>query len=211
MLVCLGLTILRPVPTLIWINGPNAVGKTQVAHNLHRRLPGSFISDPEHLGFAMRRMLPKPRRMDFRAVPLWRQAVSEMLRLALQGPEDPVIAPMTILDPGVLVELTASAHLAGHRIVHVTLLADRATMIRRIHRRGETSRSYSARQLDHALDVLRAPEFARHLRTDALSISAVADDIASHAGFTLGPDTSGRLVRHGHQLAVQLRHIRLDA
>ncbi|ABD11229.1 ATP-binding protein [Frankia sp. B2] len=211
MLVCPCLTILRLVPTLIWINGPNAVGKTQVAHNLHRRLPGSFISDPEHLGFAMRRMLPKPRRMDFRDVPLWRQAVSEMLHLALQGPEDPVIAPMTILDPGLLGELTASARAAGHRVEHVTLLADRTTMIRRIHRRGETSRSFSARQLDRALDVLRAPEFARHLPTDTLSISAVADDVASHTGFTLSPDTSGRLVRQGRQLAVQLRHIRLNA
>ncbi|ABW10154.1 antibiotic resistance protein [Parafrankia sp. EAN1pec] len=211
MLVWLNLTILRPVPTLIWINGPNAVGKTQVAHNLHRRLPGSFISDPEHLGFAMRRMLPKPRRRDFRDVPLWRRAVSEMLHLALQGLEDPVIVPMTILDAGPLAELTAPARNAGHRVAHVTLLADRTTMIRRIHRRGETSRSYSARQLDHALDVLRAPEFARHLPTESLSLSAVADDIASHAGFTLGPDTAGRLVRHGHQLAVQLRHIRLNA
>jgi hypothetical protein len=134
-----------------------------------------------------------------------------MLHLALQGPEDPVIAPMTILDSGLLAELTAPARVAGHRVAHVTLLADRTTMIRRIHRRGETSRSYSARQLDHAIDVLRAAEFARHLRTDSLSISAVADDIARNAGFTLGPDTSGRLVRHGRQLAVQLRHIRLNA
>ncbi|CAI7973877.1 hypothetical protein FRAHR75_1180006 [Frankia sp. Hr75.2] len=60
MLVWLNLTILRLALTLTWINGPNAVGRTQVAHNLHRGLPGSFISDPEHLGFAMRRMLPKP-------------------------------------------------------------------------------------------------------------------------------------------------------
>jgi hypothetical protein len=39
----------------------------------------------------------------------------------------------------------------------------------------------------------------------------VADDVASHTGFTLSPDTSGRLVRQGRQLAVQLRHIRLNA
>ncbi|MCM3883849.1 hypothetical protein [Frankia sp. R82] len=63
-------------------------------------------------------------------------------------------------------------------------------MMRRSHRRGETSRGYSGRQLERSLDALRAPEFARHLRTDALSISAVADGIATHAGFTLSPDTS---------------------
>jgi hypothetical protein len=41
------------------------MGKTQVAHDLYRRLPGSFVRDPEHVSFAMRRMLPKPRRIDF--------------------------------------------------------------------------------------------------------------------------------------------------
>ncbi|SNQ51759.1 Tunicamycin resistance protein [Frankia canadensis] len=199
------------MPTLIWINGPNAVGKTQAAHNLHRRLPGSFVSDPEHLGFAMRRMLPKARRTDFREIPQWRCAVGEMLLRALRGPENPVITPMTILDPDLLTDLTAQVRAAGHQVDHVTLLADRATMTRRIHLRAENSRSYSARNLDRALEVLSAPAFARHLHTDTLSISAVADDIAHHAGFTPTPDTSWRLARHGRQLAVQLRHIRLNA
>jgi hypothetical protein len=199
------------VATLIWINGPNAVGKTQAAYNLHRRLPGSFISDPEHLGFAMRRMLPKARRTDFREIPQWRHGVGEMLHRALQGAENPVITPMTILDPDLLADLTAPARAAGHQVDHVTLLADRATMIRRIHRRAETSRSFSGRSLGNALDVLRSPAFTRHLDTTALSISEVADDIARHSGFTLNPDTSGRLARQGRQLAVQLRHIRLNA
>jgi len=196
------------VTTLIWINGPNGAGKTQAAYNLHRRRPGSFLCDPEHIGFAMRRMLPKSRRIDFRDIPLWRRAVSEMLHLALQGPEDPVIVPMTVLDPGLLAELTRSAHAAGHHVDHVTLLADRATMMRRIHRRGETSRSYSGRQLDRSLEILRAPEFARHLHTDVLPVTAVADDIASHAGFPLTPETSVRVVRQARQFTVQLRHIR---
>jgi hypothetical protein len=34
---------------LLWINGPFGGGKTQTAHELQRRLPGSVICDPEHV------------------------------------------------------------------------------------------------------------------------------------------------------------------
>jgi hypothetical protein len=43
---------------LLWINGPFGGGKTATAYELNRRLPGSVVCDPEHVGFGMRRMLP---------------------------------------------------------------------------------------------------------------------------------------------------------
>ena len=43
---------------LLWINGPFGGGKTQTAYELQRRLPGSVVCDPEHLGFGLHRMLP---------------------------------------------------------------------------------------------------------------------------------------------------------
>lgn len=36
---------------LLWINGPFGGGKTQTAHELQRRLPGSVICDPEYVGY----------------------------------------------------------------------------------------------------------------------------------------------------------------
>jgi 2-phosphoglycerate kinase len=50
---------------LIWINGPFGVGKTATAYELNRRLPGSAVCDPAHVGFGMRRMLPPPLRGNF--------------------------------------------------------------------------------------------------------------------------------------------------
>ncbi|MFC7616618.1 hypothetical protein ACFQV2_27315 [Actinokineospora soli] len=43
---------------LVWINGPFGGGKTQTAHELHRRWPGSVLCDPEHVGFGLHRMTP---------------------------------------------------------------------------------------------------------------------------------------------------------
>ena len=43
---------------LLWINGPFGGGKTATACELNRRLPGSVVCDPEHVGFGMHRMLP---------------------------------------------------------------------------------------------------------------------------------------------------------
>ena len=68
-----------PLPgtgTLVWINGPCGVGKTATAFELHRRLPGSVVCDPEHVGFGMRRMLPASIRRGFwQDIPAWRHAV----------------------------------------------------------------------------------------------------------------------------------------
>src|ERR1700684_4039086 len=90
-----------PIPdtaALLWINGPSGVGKTATAFELHRRLPGSVVCDPEHVGYGMRRMLPRSLRPRWQEIPAWRRAVLELLRLTLAGHDGPVIAPGTLVD-----------------------------------------------------------------------------------------------------------------
>jgi hypothetical protein len=57
---------------LIWVNGPFGGGKTQVAHELQRRVPGSVVCDPEHVGFGLHRMTPPGLRGDFQPERLMR-------------------------------------------------------------------------------------------------------------------------------------------
>jgi hypothetical protein len=54
---------------LLWINGPFGGGKTQTAYELHRRLQGSLVCDPEHVGYGLHRMLPPTLRGDFQDLP----------------------------------------------------------------------------------------------------------------------------------------------
>ena len=85
--------------TLIWLNGPFGGGKTQTAHELLRRLPGSVVCDPEHAGFGLNRVLPRELRSDFQDLTTWRTGVVEVLDIALRRHNGPVIAPMTVIEP----------------------------------------------------------------------------------------------------------------
>jgi hypothetical protein len=83
---------------LVWINGPFGGGKTATASELQRRLPGSVVCDPEHLGFGLHRMLPPSLRTDFQSLQAWRSGVREVLDLAARKHQGPVIVPMTLIN-----------------------------------------------------------------------------------------------------------------
>ncbi|MEW2251969.1 AAA family ATPase [Streptomyces sp. NPDC006975] len=209
---------------LLWINGPFGGGKTQTAHEIRRRLPGSVICDPEHAGFGLHRMLPPGLRGDFQDLAAWRQGVVEVLDLALTKHDGVVIAPMTVTDSGHFAETVGRLRELGHDVRHFTLLAERETVLKRLRERGFgrllrfaagkdaglRRESWAVRQLDHCLERLREPEFAEHLWTDHTTVPKTADRIAVLAGLTLTPNTEGRVRTRLRQTAVGLRHIRFD-
>ncbi|MFB7599767.1 AAA family ATPase [Streptomyces sp. NPDC056160] len=209
---------------LLWINGPFGGGKTQTAHEIRDRLPGSVICDPEHAGFGLRRMLPPALRGDFQDLASWRQGVVEVLDLALTLHEGVVIAPMTVTDPGHFAETVGRLRELGHDVRHFTLLAERETVLKRLRERGPghllrraagknsgpDRESWAVQQLDHCLARLREPEFAEHLWTDHSTVPRTADRIAVLAGLELRPHTGGPLRTRLRQARVGIRHIRFD-
>ncbi|AVH96706.1 hypothetical protein GCM10010497_56050 [Streptomyces cinereoruber] len=209
---------------LIWINGPFGGGKTQTAYELRRRLPGSVVCDPEHVGFGLHRMTPPGLRGDFQDLPAWRQGVYEVLDLALRRHPGVVIAPMTVVEPRYFEETVGRLRASGHDVRHFALLAERATVLRRLRERGFghavrvlggkdaplRRESFAVSRLDLCLDRLRGEEFAEHVHTDRLTVPRVADRIAASAGLVLAPDTDGALRARLRRAAVGARHIRFD-
>ncbi|WP_406838262.1 AAA family ATPase [Streptomyces sp. AHU1] len=209
---------------LLWINGPFGGGKTQTAHEIQRRLPGSVICDPEHAGFGLHRMLPPELRGDFQDLVSWRQGVVEVLDLALGARDGVVIAPMTVTDPGHFGETVGRLRELGHDVRHFTLLAERETVLRRLRERGFghlvgqvagkdaplRRESWAVGRLDHCLERLREPEFAEHLWTDGTSVARTADRIAVLAGLTLAPNRDGALRGRLRRARTSVRHIRFD-
>ncbi|MDT0463843.1 AAA family ATPase [Streptomyces gibsoniae] len=209
---------------LLWINGPFGGGKTQTAHEIQRRLPGSVVCDPEHIGFGLHRTLPPELRGNFQDLASWRQGVVEVLDLALTEHDGVVIAPMTVTDPGYFEETVGLLSERGHDVRHFTLLAERETVLERLRERGFghlvkyvagkdaplRRESWAVGQLDHCLERLREPEFAEHLWTDNTTVPKTADRIAVLAGLTLRPNTEGALRTRLRQTRIGLKHIRFD-
>ncbi|AJE83265.1 hypothetical protein SLNWT_2889 [Streptomyces albus] len=209
---------------LVWINGPFGGGKTQTAHELRRRLPGSVVCDPEHLGFGLHRMLPPALRGDFQDLPVWRRGVAEMLDLAAREHPGTVLVPMTVTDDRYFAETVGALRARGHDVRHFALLATRETVLRRLRERGlghalrvvggkqapPRRESFAVRRLDDCLRRLTAPEFASHLWTDHLGIPQVADRIAAECALPLTPNTDGPLRGRLRRAAVGVRHIRFD-
>jgi AAA domain len=209
---------------LVWINGPFGGGKTQTAHELRRRLAGSVICDPEHVGFGLHRMTPRPLRGDFQDLPAWRQGVYEVLDLVLTRHEGTVIAPMTLAEPAYFDEIVGRLRERGHDVRHFTLLATRATVLRRLSDRGFghavrfvagkdaqlRREAFAVARLDLCLERLREERFAEHVWTDHRTVPQVAGHIAASAGLTVAPNTDTALRGRLRRLGTSLAHIRLD-
>lgn len=185
---------------LLWINGPFGGGKSATARELHRRLPGSVICDPEHLGYGLGRMLPPGLVSDYQDLPAWRRGVREVLDLVLGSAEGPVIVPMTLIEPAYFAEVIGGLTAAGHDVRHFALLADARLIERRLRERAVVHalqrlrgrdvplfrETFAMRKLGLCLSRLSQPEFAMQLRTDDLTVAQVAEALAAAAGLELG-------------------------
>lgn len=199
---------------LLWINGPFGGGKTQTAYELHRRLPGSVVCDPEMVGFGLHRTMPKELRGDFQDLPAWRQGVFEVLDLVLNKHDGPVIAPMTVVNTAYFDETVGRLRETGHDVRHFALLATRETVLNRLRERTffglrPDGNRFAVGNVDRCLEALRRPEFAEHIHTDAIGTREVADRIATSAGLTLTPNTDGRIRGELNRILVGIKHIRL--
>lgn len=204
---------------LLWINGPFGGGKSQTARELHGRLPGSVICDPELLGYGLHRMLPARLRDDFQDFPAWRQGVYEVLDLVLTSADGPVIVPMTLIEPAYFAEIIGRLTAAGHDVRHFALLADARVVERRLRERvivhalqrlrGQDvppfRETFAMRKLGLCLSRLSQPEFAIQLRTD-VTVPQVAEAIAASAGLELGPHRGTAAGNRLRQASRGLRH-----
>src|SRR3984885_15046448 len=178
------MTRLRSVSMLLWINGPFGGGKSETARELHSRLPGSVICDPEELGFGLQRTLPARLRDDFQDFAAWRQGVHEELDLLLRSVAAPVIVPMTLNEREYSAEVAGGLTDSGHDVRHFALLADPRVIEGRLRQRAVVHaiqrlrgqqvplfrETFAMRKLGLCLSRLSQPEFAIQLRTAQLTV-----------------------------------------
>lgn len=201
---------------MIWINGAFGAGKTHTAHELHRRLPGSHVADPELLGFAMHKMLPLAARNDFQDLPQWRAGIVATLRDADATSDGPVIVPMTIVRDDYFDEIVGTLR-ADSDLRHYTLVASAATLRRRLRSRLETvgslvfggDETWAVRQIDRCVTTLTDARYATHIATDDRGLDEVVETIAADAALQLTQPRLSPLRAQARRISVGVRHIRL--
>ncbi|MDQ1031456.1 hypothetical protein QF035_009038 [Streptomyces umbrinus] len=174
---------------IIWINGPFGGGKTTTASLLHQRLPGSIITDPEEVGFLLRKSLGDhpSRQRDFQNYPMWRTLVAAVCaELDHHTDSGPVIAPMTLLCREYADEIFDALGKAGIKVHHLLVHAEAETLRARIEssmefpgdeERSEKVRAFRRRKLIDYEDAHATwlSERAKVIDTTSLTPEQVAD------------------------------------
>lgn len=193
---------------IIWLNGAFGAGKTQTAYALHRRLPGSYVYDPENAGYFIRRNVPASMgEEDFQDYPMWREFNLRMLDYVAGRYEGDIIVPMTITDKAYHDELVGALS-QKYEVKHFILYAEKETLLRRLASRLEGRRSWAARQIDRCIKAFDEDIVEGKLHTDRMDVDEVAERVAALAGIVLAEDRRSRPRRLLERIATQIAHIR---
>jgi len=179
----------KRVAPLIWINGAFGSGKTTTALELNRRLPKSFIYDPENVGSFIRSNTNDLfSDGDFQDIPLWREMNYKILRMIAENYDGIVIVPMTLVDPGYYSEIVERLVSDGVDVRHYILYAQRDEIKRRLKKRSRLfsrDETFALSNIDRCVDA-----FDNHIKdvkihTDNMCVDAVVETIAELSGLQL--------------------------
>lgn len=194
---------------IIWINGAFGAGKTTLAYELHRRIPNSFVYDPENVGYFIRNNAPKGiLKDDFQDHAIWREINFSMLQTIDNDFNDTIIVPMTIVNPQYFNEIILKLRTNGAEVHHFTLLANRETLLRRLKSRGDGRNSWPAKQIDRCIANLSQDTFQIHIQTDNLKLEEIMDRLAKECNIELQPDNRGHLRKRIDRFITKIKHIR---
>ena len=177
---------------ILWLNGAFGSGKTTTALELNRRLPKSFIYDPENVGdFIRHNTNGLFSEGDFQDIPLWREMNYKTIRMIAEKYDGVIIVPMTLVDPVYYGEIIGRLISDGVEVKHYILYAGRDEIKRRLKKR---SFHFFLRNDDFGLNAIDrcVDAFDNHIKdvkiyTDNMSVDAVVHKIAELSGLRLTP------------------------
>lgn len=194
---------------MIWINGAFGSGKTQSAFELHRRLPDSFVYDPENIGYFMRSNEPKSlQKPDFQDEPLWRRMNFEMLEHMAKEYQGTLIVPMTIYREDYFDEIIGSLRRAGIQVDHYVLGASEETLLKRLRSRMDGKSSWPALKIRDCISGFRSPVFEKVIDTNGMTVDQVVERIAFESKIKLLEDNRSPFRKWADRKRNQILHIR---
>jgi len=180
------------VPVIIWINGGFGAGKTTLAGELHRRLPGAVVFDPEDVGLMLWKWM-RPNG-DFQHLPSWRELVIATALSLRRHHADTLIVPMSLIRDAYRAEILGGLADAGEEVLKVFLEADAGVLRERLNARvlipgnpeaDQSARGFGLRHVEAAVAAAaRQPGGTLMLRSDRLTPAELADEVLAAAGLS---------------------------
>lgn len=193
---------------IIWLNGAFGSGKTTCAFELYRRLPNSFVYDPENVGFLIRKNMPRElHQEDFQDHEQWRSFNYQMLRSICREYDGTVIVPMTIVNRQYYDEIIQRLIDDGAILKHYILYASKETLIKRLSKRLARD-TWAESQIDRCISAFDKEIVEERITTDNKSVDSIVEEIATRAGVTLLPYKRSNLRKRLDRVITSLKHIR---
>jgi len=194
---------------IIWINGAFGSGKTTSAYELHKRIPDSFVYDPENIGYFIGQNVPNQiKEDDFQDYPEWRKFNYELIKKISKEYHGIIIVPMTITCKQYYDEIIGRLLEDGIEVKHFILYANRSTLEKRLNKRLHVKESWGRKQIDRCIKAFDTEICNQKIMTDTMSIDLVIEEIACKAKINLSKDNRGKIRKLMNRIIVLLRHIR---
>lgn len=194
---------------IIWLNGAFGSGKTTCAFELNRRLPNSFVYDPENIGYFIRNNTPKEiHKLNFQDNEQWRLFNYEMLKYLYYEYKGIIIVPMTIVNRCYYDEIIQKLLDDDIPVKHFILYASKETLKKRLRKRLELSNTWAITQIDNCINSFNSSITKEKIETDNKTVDEILDEIAIKTGISLLSDKRSRIKKRIDKISTLIRHIR---
>jgi hypothetical protein len=173
---------------IIWVNGGFGSGKTTLAAELHRRLPGAVVYNPEDVGLMLWKWLPPGG--DFQHLPSWRELVVATALSLRRHHAETLIVPMSLIRDAYREEILGGLAAAGEQVLHVFLELDAGVLRERLNARvthpggtwDQGARKLGMTGVDEMVAAAAGqPGGTLMLRSDQLTPAELADEVLARA------------------------------
>ncbi len=172
---------------IIMINGPFGVGKNTAAEILQKRIENTMLFDPEEVGFMLQSIItedvkhPAEKTDNFQDFVLWRELVVDVAKKLRDTYGRDLIIPMTIHNPKYFKYILESVRELDDEVYHFCLVADKATVEKRLLRRGDEPGSWAFQHTERCLEAFNGEceLFSEIVDTEGRSEEDVAEYILS--------------------------------
>lgn len=194
---------------IIWLNGAFGSGKTTCAFELNRRLPNSYVYDPENVGYFIRKNTPKKiQKADFQDHEQWRSFNYEMLKYIASEYLGIIIVPMTINNHQYYEEIIQRLIDDCIILKHYILYANKKTLLKRLNTRLERGETWAKSQIDRCIETFDTEITEEKIITDNRSVDYVVEEIAKRSGLTLLSDKRTFFKKGIDRAITLIKHIR---